>query len=580
MKRRLSKLLIVLFCSLTAIGLFACDNSENDSSESSVENSDFHTQACVHVYGEWTVEQEADCSSIGLKYRVCNQCKNQEYEVIPSTEHKCEEVLNCLENYHSMLCESCHQAIFYSHTYPEQWTIEEGAHYKECICGKKSEITAHTYGEWKPNGELHCKECVCGASLEAQHEYNQWQYKSDTHWKECACGAKTEEGGHSYGEWYYNDRVHWRECVCGAKTEEEEHNLDEDNVCSVCNRISFRFRLSADKSYYIVDKLLAPYPADVIIPNAYNGLPIKEIGAFALDYCEQLTSVTIPDSVTMFWSSPFSECYKLTRIIVDENNARYKSVDGILYSKDGATLMRYPSGKTETEFIIPDSVTMVQEGALNDCVYLANIVVSENNESYKSIDGNLYSKDEKTLIQYAVGKAETEFAIPEDVTRALGGAFLGSRLTRITIPDGLTELGLIWECSFSDIIVGEGNANYQSIDGNLYSKDGKTLIRYASGKTETEFIVPDGVLTIGETAFYTFYGGGSLTSVTIPDSVTTIDWSALVYYENLQRVIFKNPNGWEVEGTEILATDLSDAEKAAEYLKSGLYWGNWVRADG
>ncbi|MEG2541045.1 MAG: leucine-rich repeat domain-containing protein, partial [Clostridia bacterium] len=67
------------------------------------------------------------------------------------------------------------------------------------------------------------------------------------------------------------------------------------------------------------------------------------------------------------------------------------------------------------------------------------------------------------------------------------------------------------------------NANFKSIDGDLYSKDGSTLIQYAIGKTATIFTIPASVTNIGYGAFY---GCSSLTSVTIPASVTTIGGSA------------------------------------------------------
>ena len=74
-------------------------------------------------------------------------------------------------------------------------------------------------------------------------------------------------------------------------------------------------------------------------------------------------------------------------------------------------------------------------------------------------------------------------------------------------------------CSLVSITVGKNNQSYKSIDGSLYSKDGKTLILYAAGKQETSFTIPDGVEIIGKNAFFECY---DLTSVVISNSVISI----------------------------------------------------------
>ena len=77
--------------------------------------------------------------------------------------------------------------------------------------------------------------------------------------------------------------------------------------------------------------------------------------------------------------------------------------------------------------------------------------------------------------------------------------------------------------SLTSVTVDENNSKYKSIDDNLYSKDGTTLIQYAIGKTETSFTIPDSVTSIGDGAFF---GCSGLTSVTIPNSVTSIENNA------------------------------------------------------
>jgi hypothetical protein len=86
-----------------------------------------------------------------------------------------------------------------------------------------------------------------------------------------------------------------------------------------------------------------------------------------------------------------------------------------------------------TSVSIPKSVTTIGQQAFCDCSSLANITVDENNAVYCSIDGNLYSKAEKSLIQYAIGKKEDTFTIPYAVTSIADYAFYSSKLTSVNL---------------------------------------------------------------------------------------------------------------------------------------------------
>ena len=149
----------------------------------------------------------------------------------------------------------------------------------------------------------------------------------------------------------------------------------------------------------------------------------------------------------------------------------------------------------------------------------------------------------------------------------------------MTIPDSVTSIGesaFLWCYSLTNIAVGENNTAYKSIDGNLYTKDGKTLIQYAIGKTATSFNIPDSVTDIGSYAFMgcisltsvtisdsvvtigreTFSGCEILTSITIPDSVTSIDYAAFRDCASLADVYY---TGTEEEWTAISIDSYNDS---------------------
>ena len=96
---------------------------------------------------------------------------------------------------------------------------------------------------------------------------------------------------------------------------------------------------------------------------------------------------------------------------------------------------------------------------------------------------------------------------------------------------------MFYDCSsLKNIDVSKENKVYKSIDGNLYTRDGKTLMQYAIGKTESTFVIPDSVTNIGE---YAFRDCKSLTSVTIGNSVTSIGESAFNGCNKLKEVNYR-----------------------------------------
>ena len=131
----------------------------------------------------------------------------------------------------------------------------------------------------------------------------------------------------------------------------------------------------------------------------------------------------IPDSVTYIGTSAFAGWKSIKEFIVSENNTKFTVVDGSLYSKDLKRLVKYASGREDTTYTLPASVTSIDPGALSDAHNLTAILVAEGNTKFQSIDGNLYSADGKTFYAYASGKTETKFTLPDAVEKIEAYAF-------------------------------------------------------------------------------------------------------------------------------------------------------------
>ena len=92
---------------------------------------------------------------------------------------------------------------------------------------------------------------------------------------------------------------------------------------------------------------------------------VTEIKEYAFWNCRVLTDVTIGASLEKFSYDSFRECYLMERITVHENNQTFSSEDGILFSKDGTELYIFPSGKSGTVYYIPEKVTKIHPYAFS-----------------------------------------------------------------------------------------------------------------------------------------------------------------------------------------------------------------------
>ena len=94
--------------------------------------------------------------------------------------------------------------------------------------------------------------------------------------------------------------------------------------------------------------------------------------------CKNLKKIEISKSVSVIDNGAIGYCPALTEISVDTQNTKYKSIDGNLYDINGVNLIQYAIGKTDTQFVAPKSVEKIFEYAFYYCQALESVVIHNN----------------------------------------------------------------------------------------------------------------------------------------------------------------------------------------------------------
>lgn len=307
---------------------------------------------------------------------------------------------------------------------------------------------------------------------------------------------------------------------------------------------------------------------------------IKSIKFMAMSWCKGLKKLMLPESLEEIEGYAFVGCSALEEISVEEENKKYKSIDGNLLSKDERILIKYSTANQRETFRIPDSVQIIASAAFMGAKHLQHLEMSRNlttisEQAFEGCD-SLYN----IIIPATVTSVAYNWRLPKEIKVACEASLLPAGwadkhenanvkisefgrnnivknkeydyilrdgeavLTKykgqskvVTIPSYIDGHKVVsfgstfsyvdgWKiddiCDFDliekivipetvsiigpgafaacenliEINVNENNLYFKSKDGNLYSKDGKIFIAYASGKEENVLKIPDGVTEI------------------------------------------------------------------------------------
>lgn len=258
-------------------------------------------------------------------------------------------------------------------------------------------------------------------------------------------------------------------------------------------------------------------PSTVVRPSTGEEYTIVEIGPAGGNvrdddrelgpFCDlpKITSVTIPETVKEIWDECFTGCTGITKYIVRLANPSFKSVDGLLYSKDendkAGDLIRFPPASELTSFTIGDRASFASPRFIHYGAF----------------------RDNSTLRTLQLGK----------YTRMYVGAFAGNL--------GIKEIK-------------QGNSDWVIIDGCMFLDDGTTLVAVPPARVgKDKFTVPACVKTIYDYACASLqaswidfsnveriercaFKGSALKNVKIPATVKSFDYGLFMDCRKLETV--------------------------------------------
>lgn len=249
------------------------------------------------------------------------------------------------------------------------------------------------------------------------------------------------------------------------------------------------------------------------------------------------------------------------------------------------------------KLILPSTLTKIQGNLFSDLHKLEEIVVSPDHPSFAVIDNVLFSKADKKMICFPLGRKPYYYTIPDGILEIGDCAFKDCKIKSITIPESVISIGnyAFEDSEIYEFIIPKSVRNlgmnpfhmgsmplnkpirlsvsadnpFLYVENNvLVSKEDRRLVCFLKGVREPlkECYVPDGIKTIGEYAFAGCYG---VNNVILPSTVETICDNAFYMCSDFQRIEMSDGVKKIGENAFKLCQDLSEIIWSANLAEIG-----------
>lgn len=345
-------------------------------------------------------------------------------------------------------------------------------------------------------------------------------------------------------------------CSCG-NNDYDGTGLPESVFISEEKNDDFRYEVYED--YTIITEYFGE-DFRVNIPSRLGGKSVKGIGDNAIGKSVlAIEIVDIPKSVVYIAPSAFFGCTTTTIYTVAEGNPVYNSNDGVIYSKDGKSLLHYPSGKLEESITVadgietiggyafannedvvkislPSSVKAIEEHAFDGCDKLNQLNFPEGITEIgayacyecSSLAEIKLPESLKIINEHAFDYCISlkDVTVPNSVVQIGDGAFMRCKsLSKIMLPSSLERYGyqVFTGCNMlEEFKIAPGNQNFRISDGILYSFKGDELVDYPYAKGEAKVKINNSVKSVRA---YAFYKDTTQSEADLSDYIVEIDFS-------------------------------------------------------